>query len=663
MTVAGEQGGGADGRSASVTHRGTRRRSSVWARLTANPMTVVGLALLSVLLLLAVGAPVLPLADPNATDLGNRLVPPFSQGAILGTDHLGRDLLSRLIWGTRVSLAVGLAATLLAALIGSAIGLVAAYYGRIVDAILMRSIDTLMAFPYLLLALAIVAALGPGLLNAMMAIAIVNIPFFARAVRGQALTIKNLDYIAAARLSGFSDARIILAEMLPNVLPVVIVTMSTTLSWMILETAGLSFLGLGAQPPTADLGSMLGDGRNLIHRAPWVALLPGIVILLFAVGINLVGDGIRDVMDPRLKTGVLARPAPATARRLPPATADVPAMGRQEVLAVRDLSTYFEVGGGVSKAVRGVSFDVARGEALGVVGESGSGKSVTALSLLGLVASPPGVLVEGQIWFNHRDRGPIDLARASGRDLQDIRGGRIAYIFQDPLTALNPVLRCGSQVAETLVIHQQMGWAEAEREALRLFDMVKLPTPKVKAHAFPHELSGGQRQRVMIAMALANRPDLIIADEPTTALDVTTQRRVLELLNELREDYDAALLFISHDFGVIADLCDRVQVMYAGEVVEAGRSEELFRNPSHPYTRRLLACVPSLDRGAEIEAIPGLPPAVDDLGPGCPFADRCDEVEAACRLAPIDMRPLTQTHRARCLHAGGSVAAYGGQDA
>lgn len=641
---------------ASVVSAPRRRSSTAWSRLVANPLTVIGLILLVGLCGLALAAPILPLANPDATSLSERLAPMFTADAWLGTDHLGRDLLSRLIWGTRVSIAVGLAATLVAAFVGATIGLIAAFYGRWVDALLMRTIDTLMAFPYLLLALAIVAALGPGLLNALMAIAVVNIPFFARAVRGQALTIKNLDYIAAARLSGFSDTRIILTEILPNVLPVVIVTMSSTLSWMILETAGLSFLGLGAQPPTADLGSMLGDGRDLIHRAPMVALLPGLVILLLAVGINLVGDGVRDVLDPRLKSGALTRPAAATKRRLS-AQPDAPVMDERLVLSVRQLSTFFEVGGRTLKAVQDVSFDVRRGEALGVVGESGSGKSVTALSLLGLVASPPGVITDGAIWFNDRQQGPMDLARLPMRDLQRLRGSRIAYIFQDPLTALHPVLKVGTQVAETLVQHQELGWADARREAVRLLDMVKLPTPAEKAHAYPHELSGGQRQRVMIAMALANKPDLIVADEPTTALDVTTQRRVLELLDELRREHDAALLFISHDFGVIADLCDRVQVMYAGQVVERAASADLFRTPSHPYTRRLLACVPSLTQDRTIEAIPGLPPAVDDMPPGCPFADRCNEVEPACRAGAIALHQVSTGHAARCVHVTGAPLA------
>ena len=627
-----------------------RRRISAAARFTANPMTVVGLVVLGGLGLVMALAPVLPLADPDATDLDRYLLPPLSDGAVLGTDQFGRDLLSRLIWGARVSLGVGLAATLAAGIVGAAIGLLAAYYGRLVDTLLMRSIDTLMAFPYLLLALAIVAALGPGLLNALMAIAIVNVPFFARAVRGQALSIKSLDYIAAARLSGYSDARIILTELLPNVFPVIVVTMATTLSWMILETAGLSFLGLGAQPPTADLGSMLGNGRELIHPAPWVAVLPGVVIFLLAVGINLVSDGVRDLLDPRLKSGVLVRPAPRTARRLPEppgAPADLPA---DTVLSVRHLSTCFELRGRVLRAVDDVSFDIARGEALGLVGESGSGKSVTALSITGLVASPPGVTTAGAVWLATGSDGPIDLLRIDLARLQAVRGGRIAYIFQDPLSALNPVLKVGEQVAETLRRHAGMTGAAARREAVRLFDAVRLPAAGQKAAAFPHELSGGQRQRVMIAMALANRPDLLIADEPTTALDVTTQKQVLALLNELRRDTGTALLFISHDFGVVADLCDRVAVMYAGRIVEQGAAAEVFGRPAHPYTDRLLHCIPDLARQRRIEPIPGLPPAVDDLPAGCHFAPRCALVIDACRQ-PQALSGLHGTHRVRCCRA------------
>ena len=639
---------GAD--SAARRARPTRRGSGTWSRLTANPMTTLGLCLLGVIVLASILAPVLPLPDPDATETGQRLQEPFDGPALLGTDHLGRDLLSRLMWGTGVSLLVGLAATIAAGVIGSAIGLIAAYYGRWVDSALMRGIDTLMAFPYLLLALAIVAVLGPSLMNALLAIAVVNIPFFARAVRGQALAIQSLDYISAARLSGFSDARIILGEILPNVIPVVVVTMSTTLSWMILETAGLSFLGLGAQPPTADLGSMLADGRDLIHRAPHVAVLPGLVILALAIGINLVGDGIRDVLDPRLKSGALVRPAAITKRAVAATAKPEGPKDRDALLSVQNLSVEFRVGQRVLNVVRDVSFDIGRGERLGVVGESGSGKSVTALALLGLVPSPPGVITGGQAWLNLPDKAPVDLLQAPLRTLQQIRGRRIACIFQDPLTALSPVFPVGFQIAETIVQHQGKSYTAAKAEAVRLLDMVKLPDAPNKARAYPHELSGGQRQRVMIAMALANRPDLVIADEPTTALDVTTQKRVLQLLDELRREVDAALLFISHDFGVVAEICDRLQVMYGGQIVERGRAEQVFANPAHPYTRALLACVPEIGEHRQIKAIPGLPPAADDLPHGCAFAPRCALADNACTRPGIALESIASGHDARCVH-------------
>ncbi len=296
-------------------------RPSAWRLLTQNSVVAFGLGLLTVLVLIVLAAPILPLVDPNVTDVVHRLRPPLTPGHPLGTDQVGRDILSRLIWGTRLSLAVGVIAAVTAATVGSVIGLSAAFYGGLADTLLMRGIDMLMAFPYLLLALAIVAALGPGLFNAMMAIIVVNIPFFARGVRGGTVSVVNADFIAAARLCGLSNLRIIASELFPNVLPGIVIGVSTTIGWMILETAGLSFLGLGAQPPQADLGGMLGEGRNLIQVAPHVATIPGLVILLLAVGINLVGDGLRDMLDPKLKSGGLARThartasAPAEERR------------------------------------------------------------------------------------------------------------------------------------------------------------------------------------------------------------------------------------------------------------------------------------------------------------------------------------------------------------
>jgi peptide/nickel transport system permease protein len=278
-----------------------RRGATTWRRLKRNRLAVLGLAVLGVVVLLAALAPVLPLADPAAQSRGDRLLPVGSDGYLLGTDHLGRDLLARLIWGARVSLSVGVFATLIAASIGSLLGLVSGFYGGRTDSVLMRGVDVLMAFPYLLLAIALVAVLGPGLVNAMIAISVVNIPFFARAVRGTTLGLVANEYVDAARALAFSRVKILFREVLPNVMPTIIITMSTTVGWMITETAGLSFLGLGAQPPTSDWGAMLGAGREFITRAPHVMIVPGSAIFLVVISLNFLGDGLRDALDPRLK--------------------------------------------------------------------------------------------------------------------------------------------------------------------------------------------------------------------------------------------------------------------------------------------------------------------------------------------------------------------------
>jgi peptide/nickel transport system permease protein len=629
-------------------------RPSAWKLLTRNRVTSAGLAPLAIIVVIMLLAPILPLANPDAADVVHRLQHPFSSGHVFGTDQVGRDILSRLIWGTRVSLAVGVVAAAAAA-IGSAIGLFAAFYGRYVDMVLMRGIDMLMAFPYLLLALAIVAALGPGLLNAMFAIIVVNIPFFARAVRGATLSVARADFIAAARLSGLSDPLIIVSELFPNVLPTIVITASTTVGWMILETAGLSFLGLGAQPPRADLGGMLGDGRNLIEVAPHVATIPGIVILLLAIAINLVGDGLRDVLDPKLKSGGLAGVHAKTA--VAPHDQRLARLGFRPpdphlLLSVRELETHFAIGREIYRAVGGVSFAVKPGEAIGLVGESGSGKTVTALSILGLVPTPPGKIAGGVILY----RGD-DIAGASLGHLQEIRGNRIAYVFQDPLTTLNPLIPVGEQVAETIRRHRGLKRAEAWREAVRLLESVHIPDAAARATSYPHELSGGQRQRVGIAMALANGPELIVADEPTTALDVTTQAQVLKLLNKLRRERNAALVFISHDVGVIAELCDVVHVMYGGQIVESGPVGVVLNAPLHPHTQRLLACVPELGRPERrIEPIAGIPPATNALPPGCAFAPRCHLAEARCRSGAIELNRVGADHWARCVRAAADNA-------
>jgi peptide/nickel transport system permease protein len=276
-------------------------RASTWRRFIRQPLAVAGASVAGAIMAISLAAPLLPLPDPATTDLAGRLALPGSDGHLLGTDLLGRDILSRLVWGTRTSLGVALGATLAAAAAGTLVGLVAGYARGRTDWLLMRGVDLLMAFPYLLLALAIVAALGPGLGNALVAIAIVNVPFFARTVRGATLGVARRGFVDAARVGGRRPVGVLFGHVFPNVLPVIVVTMTTTLGWMILETAGLSFLGLGAQPPQADLGSMLGDGRLLLLVKPHLALLPAAVIFVLVAGLNLAGDGLRDALDPRMK--------------------------------------------------------------------------------------------------------------------------------------------------------------------------------------------------------------------------------------------------------------------------------------------------------------------------------------------------------------------------
>jgi peptide/nickel transport system permease protein len=615
--------------------------------LLRNRLAAIGAVVMAMILVCVAISPMLPLHDPNAIDTANKFLRPGAPGHLLGTDHLGRDLLSRLMEGTRVSLAVGLIAALAAGAIGSAIGITAGYFGGRTDNIIMRIVDMLMAFPYILLALAIVAALGPGLMNALIAVAVVNIPFFARNIRGVTVGLAGREFIDAARLTGKGDFTIIVTELLPNVASTIVIAMSTTVGWMILETAGLSFLGLGSQPPNADLGSMLGEARSAMITAPHTSFVPGIMIFFIVMAINLLGDGVRDALDPRLKSGALTRPLAMTrvARTKP-----VPRDTAAGLLNIQNLETQFHVGARIYRAVGGVSLSVNPGECLGIIGESGSGKSVTALSVMGLVASPPGVITGGAVRYEGED-----LLAANYKSLRQKRGENVAYIFQDPLSTLHPLYRVGDQLAEAISSHHRISNAEGRDRAIELLRSVRIPNPESRVNNYPHEMSGGMRQRVAIAMALANDPDVIIADEPTTALDVTVQAQILALLDDLRRDRGLAIIFITHDFGVVAQLCDRVAVMYAGRIVEEGETTAVLDRPMHPYTARLMACVPELGGGKRaLAAIPGLPPVVSDLPVGCAFAPRCERACASCTQTEIDL--TDGTHAVRCLYPEGSVS-------
>ena len=620
--------------------------AGVGRRLLGHRGALAGLLLIGLILLPAVAAPLLPLADPALTAPARRMLPPLVQGHLLGSDQFGRDLLARLIWGTRSSLLVGVLATGVAALAGSLIGIAAGWFGRFADAVLMRGVDVLLAFPYLLLALAIVAALGPGLTNAMIAIAVANIPFFARAVRGAVVDIRHQDYVAAARLAGHGEWRIVGSEVLPNLTPVLLVLMTTTLGWMVLETAGLSFLGLGAQPPRADLGSMLGEGRAFLTTYPRVALLPGLVILLLVVGINLLGDALRDLTDPRMRTATPAgggdtRAHAAAAPALPKARPDADPHGPRALLEVRDLGVDLLTAASPLGVVDDVSFQLDRGERVALVGESGSGKTLTALALLRLL--PESARTRGSIRLAGQE-----LTALPASALRGLRGRRIAYVPQEPLTALDPLFRIGAQIDETLRAHAPA--RDPRPRAAQLIEQVGLARVPGLRRRFPHELSGGQRQRVAIALALAHEPDLLIADEATTALDVTVQQEIIALLRRLCEDQDRALLFISHDLALVARLCRRVLVMYTGRIVEDAPMGQLLTWPRHPYTAALLACSPELGRPDKpLPAVAGEPPSPGTFRAGCPFAPRCPRAQPVCRDTDPPLVPVAAGHQARCL--------------
>ena len=588
-----------------------------------NRLAAFGGILLLIILTLSILAPILPLKEPNITNTADRFMTPFEDGYILGTDHLGRDLLSRLLWGTQLSLAVGFAAALIAATFGSILGAIAGFYGQKTDNIIMRFIDMLMAFPYILLALAIVAALGPGLFNALIAVALVNIPFFARNIRGVTVTLANKEFIEAARLSGMSNLRILIVEIFPNLLPMIVIAMSTTVGWMILETAGLSFLGLGSQPPQADLGSMLGEARSALITNPHTSFVPGIMIFCIVIGINLFGDGVRDALDPRLKKGSLIRPLPQTIYE----GVDTQPTPTTKLLSVQNLSTQFHVNQDIYQSSNDVSFEIQEGECLGLIGESGSGKSVTALSVTSLVASPPGVIKKGSV--NYKNQNLLALPYEV---LRSIRGNKISYIFQDPLTTLHPLHTIGDQLLEALQAHDsKLSASESISKSKELLKSVQIPNPDNVWDVYPHQLSGGMRQRVCIAMALINDPELIIADEPTTALDVTVQAQILNILNSLRKERKLSILFISHDFGVISQLCDRVIVMYAGSIVEEGPVKNIMQQAAHPYTSELIKCVPQLgNKEHALHSIPGNPPSLNQLPEGCAFANRCQYKQDQC---------------------------------
>jgi oligopeptide/dipeptide ABC transporter ATP-binding protein len=314
------------------------------------------------------------------------------------------------------------------------------------------------------------------------------------------------------------------------------------------------------------------------------------------------------------------------------------------LVSVENLKTYFYTEDGIVPAIDGVSFEVKKGETLAIVGESGSGKSVTSLSIMRLIPQPPGKILDGDIKF----QGESLLAK-SDKEMRAIRGNRISMIFQEPMTSLNPVYKVGDQISETIILHQKKNKKEALTEAINLLNLVGIPEPERRINQYPHELSGGMRQRVMIAIALACHPELLIADEPTTALDVTIQNQILQLMKNLKQKSNMSIMLITHDLGVVAEMADRVVVMYSGQIVEQGDVFTIFENPKHPYTEGLLKSMPSAEkRVGKLYAIDGVVPNPLNLPPGCRFADRCEYATALCHQEMPQIQEMNENEVVRC---------------
>lgn len=547
-------------------------------RARVHPQLAIGAVLVGLVVATALVSLVWTPYDPEHAG-AERLLPPGAEHW-LGTDRFGRDVLSQVMAGAQITLLVGLVAVGIAAVVGVPLGVLAGMRGGRLGALLMRGSDILLAFPGLLLAIVLGAVYGAGTVTAMVALGIGSIPAFARVARGGTLQVVRSDYVLAARAANRGELAIAARHVLPNIGGMVMVQCSVNFAIAVLAEAGLSFLGLGTPPPTPSWGRMLQESQQFLGVADHLAVVPGVAIAVAVLGFNLLGDGLRDVFDPRLSAVDPQDRAVEPTRPVEPNPLVEPVETPQQpaALDLHDLTVRTSSG---RPLLSHVSLRVAPGERVGLIGESGSGKTMTALAALGLL--PDGVAATGRVRLagvpgNLLDRGEQAMAR--------LRGEAMSMVFQEPMTALNPLMRVGSQVAEAMTLHETTD-RTATRRAAELLAEVGLPGGA--ARRYPHELSGGQRQRVGLAMALANDPAVLVADEPTTALDVTVQRQVLDLMVRLVEDRGAGLLFITHDLAVVSQVCERVVVLLEGVVVEEGPVAEVFAHPRHEYTKRLLA--------------------------------------------------------------------------
>lgn len=612
-----------------------------YRRLWRHRLGRVGLVMMAVTMVVAVFAPLIAPYDPYASirvSIEDIYAQPSSTH-LLGTDDAGEDVLSSLIHGARVSLIVGFSAAAIALLIGGTVGLVAGYRGGRIGSGLMRITDFFLVVPDLALQIVIVAIVGQSLRNIILVIGALGWTTTARLVRSQTLTVRERKFVERARAIGAGDIPILFRHVLPQVLPLMLANTVLVISLAILSESTLAFLGLG-DPTKISWGQMLNFAfsRGAVSAGAWWALVPpGLAIVLVVLGTTLIGNALEDLFNPRVGRHHLEKERGLRLRIDAPEP--TPA---GTALCIRNLVVEFESESGPLTAVDGVSFDIANGESVGLVGESGCGKTTTMLAALRLLP-PGGSVPSGEVVFDG-----VDLTTLPEQELRDLRWTRLAMVFQGAMNALNPVRTVGDQIAEAIRVHfPDRSRSVAMSRAGELLELVGIGADR--ANEFPHQFSGGMRQRAMIALALACDPEVIVADEPTTALDVMIQAQVMDLLVQIRRRMGMAMVLITHDLGVVAESCDRVVVMYGGVIAEQGTVEEVYSDPKHPYTKLLLEAIPDMDRpDRALISIPGAPPRLDELPPGCRFAPRCPMAFDRCHTERPGMTVLAPGREASC---------------
>lgn len=572
-------------------------------RLSAPGIIGVGGSVL--LVAAAVLGPVVWGDSAAVTTVTDRLLPSSPQHPF-GTDELGRDIAARVMTATRLSLLLAAGATVIAIAGGIAIGLIGVSLPRVPRRMLMGLLDVLLAFPWLLLVLFFTVIWGASATGAMLAIGLAGIPSHARLVYNLASSVSERDFVRAARVAGVGPIGLLFRHVLPNILNPLLVNAAATASVSLLSFAGLSFLGLGVQAPEYDWGRLLQEGNLRIYINPLAALGPGLAIVLAGIVFTMLsesvsttsGAGIQALGSHAIAAVAGERTRRRFIRKLPAEEVSRVTEG-SEIAEIRDLHVSFPTPDGATvERVSGVDVAIAPGEVIGIVGESGSGKSLTAMAMAGLLESPA-IIATTKHRFDDLDLSSADADRAR-------LGVEMGMVFQDPLTSLNPALTIGRQMTEVPEVHMGMRRTESRARAMDALDAVGIDDSARRIKQYPHEFSGGMRQRAMIGMALTGKPKLIIADEPTTALDVTVQRQVMGVLRRAQEETGAAIIFISHDIALVSAFCDRVIVMKDGKAVETLDAARIREDAKHPYTRALIACLPDMnsDRTKPLPVIP-----------------------------------------------------------